>query len=288
MGAATRARETGTSRELLEEACAALTKAGIESARLDAELLLAHATGVPRVSLLAGVTVDTDAEAAFRRMIERRIAREPLAYILGHKEFYSLDFEVTSAVLIPRPETETLVEAALEFLRPHREPRVLDVGTGSGAIAIAIAVNAPNVKIKATDISQAALEVARRNGIRHRCEDRVEFIVADLFPDRDSRFDLIVSNPPYVAEADLETLQPEIRLHEPRLAVTDGDDGLAFYRRIASDAPSRLKPDRAVMVEVGAGQAIEVAALFRRVGFSKIDAIRDLAGIERVVRARLS
>jgi release factor glutamine methyltransferase len=276
-----------SSRAMLDEACLFLTAAGIETARLDAEVLLAHACGSSRAALIPGLTsIDGDAAEKFRAMIARRAAREPVAYIIGSKEFFSLDFEVTRAVLIPRPETETLVEAALKFLLTHGEPRVLDIGTGSGAIAIAIAANAPNARIIATDISKAALEVARRNAIRHRCEDRIEFVAADLFPEGDSHFDLIVSNPPYVAEADFEALAPEIRLHEPPVALVFGEDGLDMYRRIAADSRSRVKADGAVMVEIGAGQASSVEALFRRAGFSNIDAVRDLAGLERIVRSK--
>ncbi len=280
-----------SSRAVLDDGALVLSAAGIDSARLDAEVLLAHACGASRPSVVAGLAnVDEGAVGKFRQLIARRVAREPVAYIIGHKEFFSLDFEVTPAVLIPRPETETLVDAALKFLATRREPRVLDIGTGSGAIAIALATNVPGARIKATDISKEALEVARPNGIRHRCADRVDFVVADLFPeaakDPDFRFDLIVSNPPYVADHALATLQPEIRLHEPRVALVDGGDGLEFYRRIAAGCRSRLNPGGAVMVEIGAGQTSEVEALFRRAGFSNIDAVRDLAGIERVVSAK--
>jgi release factor glutamine methyltransferase len=281
-------KATSSSRAMTEKGSEILANAGIDPARLDAEVLLAHACGASRASLMAGMNVPSDAAARFRRMIARRVAREPIAYIIGSKEFFSLDFEVTPAVLIPRPETESLVEAALKFLAIRPNSRVLDIGTGSGAIAIAIAANAPNVQIKAIDISQEALEVARRNAIRHRCTDRLDLIAADLFSDDASRFDLIVSNPPYVADGDFETLQPEIRLHEPRVALTFGTDGLDMYRRIAAASRARLTPEGAVMVEIGAGQASEVEALFRRAGFSKIDVIRDLAGIERVICTQAS
>lgn len=227
---------------MTEEASRILVNAGIDTARLDAEVLLARACGVSRASLMAGVNVPSDAADEFRRMIARRAAREPVAYIIGYKEFFSLDFEVTPTVLIPRPETEILVEAAVKFLAMRPNSQVLDIGTGSGAIAIAIAANAQKAQIKATDISQEALEVARRNASRHRCGDRVDFIAADLFPDDGSRFDLIISNPPYVADGDFETLQPEIRLHEPRVALTFGTDGLDMYRRIATAIRSRLNP----------------------------------------------
>jgi release factor glutamine methyltransferase len=280
-------REAGagaSSRTMLEEARRALAVAKVDSARLDAEVLLARACGIPRAMLLAGVPqLAPELIRRFRRMVARRAAHEPLAYIIGRKEFFSLDFEVTPAVLIPRPDTETLVEAALKFLATREQARILDIGTGSGAITIALAMNALDARIVATDISEDALEVARHNAIRHRCEDRIEFVRADLFPEGDSRFDLIVSNPPYIADSDLETLQPEIRLHEPRLALAAGPDGLAFYRRIAAECRAHLNSDGAVMVEIGAGQAFAVEALFRRAGFSNIDAIRDLARVERVI-----
>lgn len=272
---------------MLEEGCRILAARGIDTARLDAEVLLAHACGTSRAALIAGAVNASAGEIEnFRRMIKRRASREPVAYIIGHKEFFSLDFEVTPAVLIPRPETETLVEAALMLLEGRHQASVLDIGTGSGAIAIAIAVNAPEARIMATDISKEALEIAQRNAIRHRCEVRVEFVAADLFPDGHSRFDLIVSNPPYVAEADLDILAPEIRVHEPRVALVFGKDGLDMYRRIAPDCRSRLNADGAAMVEIGAAQGFAVEALFRRAGFSNIDAVQDLAGIERVIRAR--
>jgi release factor glutamine methyltransferase len=207
----------------------------------------------------------------------------------GHDvEFFSLDFEVTPAVLIPRPETETLVEAALAFLASRKRARVLDIGTGSGAIAIAIVANAPEARMVATDISNAALEVARRNAIRHRCDARIDFVAGDLFPDSHSRFDLIVSNPPYIADADFHALAPEIRIYEPRQALVGGGDGLEFYRCIAAGCRSQLVREGAVIMEIGAGQAQTVKALFRSAGFSKIDSIRDLARIERVIRARIS
>lgn len=277
-----------SSRTLLTEATTSLESVGIESARLDAEVLLAHACGIARAMLLSGIVVSTESATRFRAMLGRRMSREPVAYIIGAKEFFSLDFEVTPAVLIPRPETELLVEAALEFVASAHDCNVLDIGTGSGAIAIALAFNAPKTTIDATDISPDALAVARRNAQRHRCEDRVRFLEADLFPSDPSRFNLIVSNPPYVAATALMTLQPEIRQHEPHTALIDGSDGLEFYRRIAVSSRERLKSGGAVMVEVGAGQAPEVEALFRRAGFSNIDAIRDLARIERVIRARRS
>lgn len=272
--------------DILEAASEILRHAGIEDARLDAEVMLAEACGVSRAEVLARRAAPNDALERFRAMVSRRAAREPIAYIIGHKEFFSLDFEVTPAVLIPRPETETLVEAALEFVATHRTASVLDIGTGSGAIAVAIAVNAPYVRVIATDISDAALQLARRNAMRHRCADRINFVQADLFPSATPKFDLIVSNPPYIPSASIAALDPEIARHEPRGALNGGPDGLAFYRRIAAGARQHLVDDGVVMVEVGAGQAGEVAGLFRRAQFGKIDTVRDLAGIDRVVSAQ--
>jgi release factor glutamine methyltransferase len=281
-------RSPAASRSLLDAAQVILADARIDTARLDAEVFLAYACGVSRAALIAGLTVEAEVADNYRAMIARRASREPVAYIVGRKEFFSLDFAVTPAVLIPRPETETLVEAALKFLATRQHPRILDIGTGSGAIAIAIAANAPGAKIIATDISKEALEVARRNAILNRCADRVDLVAVDLFPHHNFHFDLIVSNPPYVAEADLATLAPEIRLHEPGVALVFGQDGLDMYRRIAAESRSHLVSDGVAMVEIGAGQAFAVEALFRRAGFSNIDAVRDLAGIERVVRAQVS
>ncbi len=283
-------RETvaaASSRQILEEGIRILTNAGIDTGRLDAEILLAHACGVSRAAMLTGsATVSGDAAEKFRAMIERRAAREPIAYVIGHKEFFSLDFEVTPAVLIPRPETETLVEAALNFLATRPQLCVLDLGTGSGAIAIAIAMNAQTARVMATDISKGALEVARRNARHHACNGRIEFREADLFASDNSEYDLILSNPPYVAQQELNGLAPEVRRYEPREALTDGGDGLIFHRRIAKQSHSRLAIGGAVMVEIGAGQRMAVEGLFRSAGFSNIDAVTDLAGIERVIRAQ--
>jgi release factor glutamine methyltransferase len=217
--------------------------------------------------------------------------REPLAYLIGRREFFSLDFEVTPAVLIPRPETETLVGAALEFIAAHPDSRVLDLGTGSGAIAVSIAASAPRARIVATDLSAAALAVARRNAERHGAGARVEFRRADLFEPLDSgaplgRFDLIVSNPPYIEDAALASLAPEVARFEPRCALVGGPDGLDFYRRIARAAREHLEPGGATMLEVGAGQAGRVAALLADAGMAPAAVINDLAAVARVVVAR--
>jgi len=278
-------------RRLIGEAAASLAAAGIEDPRLDAELLMAEAAGVTRAAVLAGLaTVDDHARVRYAAMIRRRAAREPVAYIVGHKEFYSIELEVNRAVLIPRPETETVVAAALELIAGRANCRVLDLATGSGAIAIAIVAHAPGARVIATDVSAAALETAGRNAIRFGLAPRIELRRADCFEPMDGgpqllRFDLIVSNPPYISEADLAGLQPEVIRYEPRIALAGGVDGLDFYRRIAREADRYLAPGGALMVEIGAGQAAAVAALMRAAGFSEVGTIEDLAGVTRVVRA---
>jgi release factor glutamine methyltransferase len=292
-------------------ASARLARAGIESARLDAELLTAEAAGVSRATLIAGgAEIDTAGAHRFERMLARREAREPLAYIVGHREFFSLKFAVRPGVLIPRPESETVVEAALDFLRERERRRdpsagaalgavrerpacptttVLDIGTGSGAIAIAIAVNAPGVRIVALDISKVSLEVAADNAQRHRCADRIAFVSGDCFAALEGSvppFDLIVSNPPYIAKTQFAVLAPEVRDFEPRVALEGGRDGIDFYRKIAAGLPRWLARDGEVILEVGAGQAEAVEVMMRAAGCAASAPKRDLGGIDRVVRAR--
>ncbi len=262
--------------------------AGVEGARLDAELLLADAMGVERASLVvdSGAEVSPAAARRFGETVRRRLRREPVAYILGRKGFRRIELAVDRRVLIPRPETELLVEVALE-----REPaRVLDVGTGSGAIALAIADELPGCEVTATDTSPAALEVARANASRLGLAERVEFLAGSVPEGR--QFDLILANLPYVAEAEWPGLQPEVTQWEPREALLAGSDGLDAYRTLL-DPRGRIS-DRiaattatsggfAVALEVGDGQAAAVAVLLEGAGFGSIQTRDDLAGIERVV-----
>jgi release factor glutamine methyltransferase len=274
-------------REALDAAVDALTAAGVEEPRLDAELLLGEAMGWERAALV----VDPNAEvppAAGRRfgeMVRRRLRREPVAYILGRKGFRHLELTVDRRVLIPRPETELLVEVALEL----RQARILDVGTGSGAIALAIADELPECEVAATDTSLGALEVARANAERLGLTERVEFIEGTL--PEEGEFDLILANLPYVAERDWPSLQPEVTQWEPREALLAGSDGLNAYRALMGcPLPlCRIAEQRkgALAVEVGEGQAPAVAELFREAGFGGIETRRDLAGIERVVLGRV-
>jgi release factor glutamine methyltransferase len=223
-------------------------------------------------------------------MVARRIRREPLAYILGRREFYSLEFVVTPAVLIPRPETETVVSTALELIRDHADARICDVGTGSGAIALAITANAPGAHVTATDVSPEALAIARCNAVRFEIAARVQFRLADCFEPIDKmeplgRFDFVVSNPPYIKEDEVGGLAPEISNNEPRLALAGGQDGLDFYRRLAATLPDHLKKRGSAIVEIGAGQAVAVTQILHTAGATNIRLVPDLADLPRVVVA---
>jgi release factor glutamine methyltransferase len=259
---------------------------GIWSARLEADLLLAHALGVKRIALFLDPDRPLiDAELGkIRALVERRRGREPLAYILGEREFYGRAFEVNRDVLIPRPDTETLIEAAKSFLKDGVEGRLLDLCTGSGAIAVTLAKETARACV-ASDISAAALAVARRNAHRH--DAAIAFHEGDLFAAVPVEpFACVTVNPPYIRTAELATLEPDVKDYEPRLALDAGTDGLAFYRRIADQVQAYLAPGGAVFVEVGIHQAAEVSALFSASGLQDVQATRDLAGIERVVGAR--
>jgi release factor glutamine methyltransferase len=277
----------GTVRDALGAAAEALAAAGIEQPRLDAEVLLAGATGRQRAALTAdgAAEVPADAGRRFGEMVRRRLRREPVAYIVGHKGFRRLELAVDRRVLVPRPETELLVEVALE-LAPAR---VLDVGTGSGAIALAVADELPGTEVLATDTSPAALEVARVNAARLGLGDRVRFVPGTL--PATEVFDLVLANLPYVAERDWPSLAPEVTQWEPREALLAGPDGLDAYRSFFADRGRPFRTYRTertttVAVEVGEGQAMAVAELVRAAGWGEVETRRDLAGIERVVVGR--
>jgi release factor glutamine methyltransferase len=276
-----------TAQEALEGATDALAAAGIEEARLDAEVLLEHAAGWDRARLAAEprAPIPPAAGRRFAEMVRRRLTREPVAYILGAKWFRNIEVAVDSRVLIPRPETELLVELAIE-LRPAE---LLDVGTGSGAVALAIAAELPDCRVTATDTSEGALEVARENARRLGMSERVR-IEAGTVPDgRD--FDLVLANLPYVPERAWGSLQPEVTTWEPREALLAGPDGLDAYRALIPQCGRAFRPyspqsSTTVGVEVGKGQADAVRALLAEAGFFDIETRRDLAGIERIVWGR--
>ena len=259
---------------------------GIDNPRLDAELLLADTLGFDRVGLYLNFErpLLADELAAFREQVKRRANREPLAYILGMTEFWSLPLKVTPAVLIPRPDTELLVEQALPRLTGAA--RVLDVGTGSGALAIALAHERPECTVTAIDLSPAALAVAAENARSNGVAERIEFFRSDLAALPMGPFALVVANPPYIPGGELASLMPEVRDFEPHLALDGGADGLDAYRALARQADAVLAPGGWLLVEVGIDQAAAVMRLFAAAGLAEIFTSRDLAGIERVVGAR--
>ena len=279
-----------TVRRILEWTIPHLKSNGSESPRLDAEILLAHARGCPRIQLYTNYDEPlTDTQrATMRDLVKRRAAAEPVAYLVEHREFFSLDFQVTKDVLIPRPDTETLVVDAIEVLKQQPASRVLDVGTGSGCIAIALAVNCPNAVVTAIDLSPPALDIARANADKHKIGDRIRWLCGDLFAPlaTGEAFDLIVSNPPYIASAEIETLSADVRLHEPRSALDGGPDGLDVIRRLIADAPQHLTPQGKLLIEISGEQADSVTQLLTANGhYDDIAVLKDLAKQPRVVRA---
>ncbi len=275
---------------LLKTTAAYFAEKGVDSARLDAELLLARALGCDRIHLYTGHDrMLTPAELdAYRALVRRRGAREPLAYIVGEKEFYGRAFGVTRAVLIPRPETEGLVDAALAWrdARGAGALRVLDLGTGSGCLAVTIAATWPDAAVTATDCSAAALAVARANADRHGVADRIAFREGDLFaalPADAAPFDLVLCNPPYVDRDDDRTA-PDVKRYEPPEALYADEGGRAILRRLAEGLGAHLAAEGLALVEIGADQAEAAAALFRAAGFAAVTVLTDLAGRARIVR----
>jgi release factor glutamine methyltransferase len=280
---------TGRSvRQLIEGASNRLAAAGVASPRLDAEVLLARVLETPRTGLHTRpqrIVDERDAEA-FETLLQRRLQRQPVAYITGLKEFWSLDFQVTPDVLIPRPETERLVEVAIGHLARETAPSICEIGTGSGCIAVALARELTRASIVATDISPAALIVARGNAARHGVGERVELVCSDLCDALgERRFDAVVSNPPYVAAGEIAGLEPELGF-EPRRALDGGADGLDVVRRLLDGARDCLTAGGMLWVEVGATRAGVVADWARRRGFEGVDLIADYAGLPRVLVAR--
>jgi release factor glutamine methyltransferase len=294
-------RELWTVGDLLQWTEDYFRRLDLSSPRLDAELLLAEALGSTRLDLYKDYQkmVEPAERTRFRALVERRARREPVAYITGRREFYGLTFEVTPAVLIPRPETEHLVEAALDEIKRLgtrvEPPRVLDLCTGSGNVAIAIAASAPAAVVTATDISPAALAVARRNADRLGVGARVTFREGDLFDalePEEPPHDILVANPPYIPPSERDALMDDVKLHEPPAALFDAKgsgDGLGHYRALAAGARARTAPGGLIAVEVGgagAGQATAVREIFAAAGHVLERSIKDYGGIERVLAFR--
>ncbi len=287
--------EAATVREVLQEAITLLSRAGAESARIDAEVLLGRALEARREELYMNLErpIPPDKRKLFWELLQRRAKREPVAYIIGKKEFWSLDFLVSQEVLVPRPETELLVELALKLARDLRRNlplRVLDLGTGSGAMAVSLAKELENAEIWATDISLGALKIARANASRHGVKERIRFLQGDIFePVQAQRgfFHLLLSNPPYVRRRDIQDSPLEVREWEPRAALDGGEDGLDSIRRIVQEGHLYLADGGFVALEIGADLAGAAAALFASAArYSRVSVQRDLAGKDRVITAR--
>jgi release factor glutamine methyltransferase len=285
------AADVWTIKRVLEWTTQHLAKHGSESPRLEAEILLSHAKKCKRIQLYTNYDeVLTDAiRGPMRELVQRRAKHEPVAYLVGHREFFSLEFRVTRDVLIPRPDTETLVMEALSVAKPLAAPMVLDLCTGSGCVAVTIAKQLPTANVTAIDISPPALAIARENAAKHKVDGRVELLQGDLFAPLPAgrTFDIIASNPPYVTTAELDTLDDDVLKYEPRLALDGGPDGLTFVRRILTDALRHLSPGGWLFIELSpehadaARQAAEAVGAYQHIGL-----VKDLAGKQRVLKAQ--
>lgn len=278
-------------RDILNEAARSFAIAGIDSPQLDAEILLSFCLGCERLDFIKNpaVPVDEKTLASFRNLTARRLAWEPVAYITGRKEFWSFVLEVNNSVLIPRPDTEVLVEEALAVCMQmdSAEIKILDIGTGSGAIALALACEIPQSRLWATDISAAALATARKNAHNLKLDSQIEFRQGNLLEPVDDFFDIIVSNPPYIAAEEYDKLPAGVKDYEPREALLAGAGGLDFYREIIGKAPGHMKNNGWLLLETGATQGEQISNIFESSGkYSDISVRNDYAGLPRVIKAR--
>lgn len=275
-----------TAAEALAAAAARLLAAGVPDPARDARMLLAHAASVDaaRITLIAPEDLAPDIEERFDQLVSLRAVRVPVSHLIGEREFYGRRFKVSADVLDPRPETETLIEAALA------EPfgSVLDLGTGSGCILVTLLAERPHAVGMGVDLSEAACLQASANAVLHDVSPRADIRKSDWFSAVEGQFDLIVSNPPYVSRDEMDAVQPEVARHEPRMALTDDKDGMSAYREIAARAQMSLAPGGRVLVEIGATQAEPVVEIFARTGWAALEVIPDLDGRDRVVRARIA
>lgn len=276
-----------TLQQIYREGKETLERAGIAEAELDAWYLLEYVTGISRASYYGdpGRVVTEEDLCRYRECIEKRAVHIPLQHITGEQEFMGLSFRVNDQVLIPRQDTETLVEEALKYAMPGM--RVLDLCTGSGCILISLLHFCPGLTGVGSDISAEALKMARTNGQRLHVEDRAQWLCGDLFEKVTGAFDLIVSNPPYIRSAEIEELQEEVRLYDPRIALDGAEDGLLFYRRIIEESKSYLKNGGRLLFEIGCDQGRDVAELLENAGYTEVSVKKDLAGLDRVAAGRL-
>ncbi|WP_407396639.1 peptide chain release factor N(5)-glutamine methyltransferase [Anaerovibrio sp.] len=282
------AEEIWTIGKLLKWTEEYFTKAGIDTPRLDGEVLLCHVLKKERIHLYVHFDQPLTKEelAQYKMCIKERVQHKPVAHIVGHKEFMGLDFKVNEATLIPRPDTEILVEAVISRLKTGQEGlgTIADIGTGSGAICLSLLNYLPDIKAVTVDISPEAIEVAKENAELLDLSDRVEFCHGDMLePIRDRKFTAIVSNPPYIPEDDIDGLEPDVRDFEPISALVAGPDGLDFYRRLVAEAGNMIDDDGFLALEIGINQAEALKALGQEHGWGRCEIVKDLAGIDRVV-----
>ena len=283
--------EVWTVKKVLDWTIGHLKQHGCESARLDAEILLAHSRSCRRIQLYTeyDAPLTPEERATMRDLVRRRAAHEPVAYLVGFREFFGLDFEVEPGVLIPRPDTETLVMTALEIAKDLPAPRILDVCTGTACVPVAIAENCPAAALTAIELGDQAHKIAQRNIEKHGLSERVTLLLGDLFSPLadDAVFDMITANPPYVTDGEMNTLPPDIRLHEPELALCGGADGLDIVRRLILEAAARLTDAGVLLLEIGSQQGDEVCRLFEATNqYEPAQAVKDLGGRTRVVWAK--
>ncbi|WP_340151002.1 peptide chain release factor N(5)-glutamine methyltransferase [uncultured Sneathiella sp.] len=278
-------------RRAIEEAADVLSAADVTNAKREATLLLAHVLGEDAGFLHREPErlLTAQQKEKFERFVDRRSAREPLSHLTGHREFWSLDFLVTSDVLDPRADSETLIEAALGRCKDVLQPlRLLDLGTGSGCLLLSLLSELPEASGVGIDKSEAAIAIARENAHHLGMSGRAEFALGNWGRERDEKFDLVISNPPYIPSGDIAGLQPEVRDYEPQLALAGGSDGLDCYREILLDIHNILRPGGLLVFEVGAGQAPELGRMMQDAGISRVEYHRDLASIERCVSGFLA
>lgn len=275
-------------REVIKIGADILRQAGLEEYKFEAEYLLSECLGISRIEILTdGDRILEDGQAEmFMNMISRRSKREPAAYITGHREFMGLDFEVCEGILIPRPDTEILVEEIIKTASEKNLKTSVEIGLGSGCISVSLAKYA-NLDCFGTDISETALIISNKNAKNNGVEDKTEFYLGDIFEGLpECKYDIIVSNPPYIRKKDMETLMADVKEYEPYTALCGGDDGLDFYRRITSDGMELLNEGGYIFYEIGYDEADEVSEILRKKGFCEIRVIKDLSGLDRVVAAR--